>query len=279
MADLSDPSNPLYAFAVDMIAAAVIMNMYGNDNIRPSGTINDPVTYGFVLNNRTANYPARLYETNITMPLAECMDLLTRAGPVEFSRLVYFRGVDSYLAFKVNEDLRDQAAQEALSNDAMNKTLYLAPVLAVSTVLVAYVIDVLFLASRRRRIRASTYEAFKNDAASPSDPGDSLSTHTATTEVQGGSASHPLLAATGANNTRDADHEEMIPLEDFEVQPLHYHDTGDDDDDMDLDDGADDDDDGRGGGGGGGGSGGRMGRGVSGRDPQVDYRDLHQTSA
>jgi hypothetical protein len=219
MADLTNPDHPLYAFAVDMLAAAVIMNMYGNENVRPSGTIADSITYGFVLNNRTANRPAKLFDTDVRMTLAECMDLLTRAGPIEFSRLVYFRGVDSYLAFKVNEDLRDQGMQETLSNDAMNKTLYLAPVIAVSTVIFAFIVDLLVLRSWREARRAASYNELTNPSKAAAD----------ITLTSSAESAHGMNGAKArASNHSDQD---AIPLEDIEVEPLGPFDDDDEDDD------------------------------------------------
>ena len=70
MQDLTDPNIPLYSFAVDMLSAPVITNSYGNNVVRPSGSIMESVTYGFVMSNCSANLPALLDGTNVTLPLS-----------------------------------------------------------------------------------------------------------------------------------------------------------------------------------------------------------------
>jgi len=140
MDDLTNPNVTLYSFAVDMLSAPVITNSFGKGIVRPSGTIVDSVTYGFVLSNRSANLPALLDGTNLTLPLSECLDLLTRTGPVEFSRLIYFQG-NSYLAYQGSQDADDAAVQIASISQSTNLMLLWTPIVTILTCLVAYVLD------------------------------------------------------------------------------------------------------------------------------------------
>ncbi len=141
MRDLKDPNHPLTAFAVDTLASAVIYNTLGGDTIRPSGTISDPIIYGFVLNEQLARRPARLLQTPVNMSLVSCMDTLIRSGPIHYSRLIYFRGLDTYLQFSVNEDLRDQEIQKQVGYDAMVQASFAMPITVVGVLFAAYIAD------------------------------------------------------------------------------------------------------------------------------------------
>ena len=226
MADLADGNNPLYAFAVDMLSAAVVMNTLGTDDIRPSGTVLESTTYGFVMNNATANLPATLYETGIQMPLAECMDLLTRAGPVEFSKLVYFRGVDSYMAFQVNENLRDQELQATVSSQAMSTTQYAAPVVALGTVVLAFFVDVLFLRRRRFANVQSRYNELKNDANTAGNTGRSNSSTGQSYEIRNAFGSHNSgEAGSNTHGNTHPEEDEDLRSSSLEMVPLHGYDA------------------------------------------------------
>jgi hypothetical protein len=141
MVDLRNNDSPLQAFAVDLLAGAVIFNTMGADNIRPSGTINDPIIYGIVLDEGTATLPATLANTSVRMTLSACMDTLIRAGPIHYSDLMYFRGLDSYLQFSVNENMRDQELQQQVGLDAMEQASYMLPVVTMAVVAGAYLLD------------------------------------------------------------------------------------------------------------------------------------------
>jgi hypothetical protein len=141
MAALRDDTNPLQAFAVDQLAAAVIYNTLGSANVRPSGTISDPVIYGFVLDEALALRPSTLLHSGVNMSLIYCLDTLVRAGPIHYSRLIYFRGLDAYLQFSVNEDERDQEEQAQVANDAMAKAALGFPITTVALVVMAAVFN------------------------------------------------------------------------------------------------------------------------------------------
>jgi hypothetical protein len=141
MQALVDPNNDVSAFAVDTLASAVIYNTLGTRAVRPSGTISDPIIYGFVFDSVVANRPVTLTGSIVNMTLVACMDTLIRSGPLHYSRLIYFRGLDTYLQFAVNEDLRDEEEQVTVAHNAMVTAAYALPITAVGVLLVAFGLD------------------------------------------------------------------------------------------------------------------------------------------
>ena len=150
MLDLDSATTSIEAFAVDALAAAVIYNTYGSPFVRPSGTIADPIIYGFVLDEQTAHLPAELPGSVVNMTLAACMDTLIRAGPIHYSRLIYFRGLDTYLQFSVNQDLQDQEDQKLVAYNAMVKSAIGLPITALSFLALAYVADLFWKVKGRK---------------------------------------------------------------------------------------------------------------------------------
>ncbi len=75
------------------------------------------------------------------MSLAACLDTLIRAGPIHYSRLIYFRGLDTYLQFAINEDLRDQAEQQEVGYSAMIRAVYALPTTVAVLLLLSYLAD------------------------------------------------------------------------------------------------------------------------------------------
>jgi hypothetical protein len=143
MAQILQDDTYLSAIAVDTLAAGLIKNTLGASVVRQSGRIEDPLTYGFIMNTATATLPAHPNGalTNSGMNLAQCLDTLIRTGPFAFSDLTYFRPYAADFQFSDNADLVDKREQQEVAFNAMVQAAYILPLSTLGFLLAVFYFD------------------------------------------------------------------------------------------------------------------------------------------
>lgn len=142
---LEDNADPLAAVAIDMLAAGIAVNTLSRTgNVRPSGIIQDTLTYGYLLQPGVQNWTQTVSFKGTDMSLIQCLELNVRIGTGELNAEVHFRKYET-MAFDENEDLADRNAQNKQFSQSQVLSSTLLPLFAILVLILAFLLDRFYL--------------------------------------------------------------------------------------------------------------------------------------